>query len=120
MFERSGDFPPPHGCTIAVACREDEIVLGAIFYLWPVVGSCGLLYAVTRGPRKDFVLHCAAWAATGLTVAVAGCIGLWCVAGGWGPPAPVCFGVFGLVGGVLRGVASFPYSGGQSTAASPE
>src|SRR5205823_4083769 len=82
-FERSEDFPPPQGCTITAAYHADEIALGAMLYLWPVTGLCGLLYVVTRGPRRDFVLHCAASVAAGLTVAVAGCIGLWCVAGGW-------------------------------------
>lgn len=107
QFERSREFPPQQGCTIQSAYRLDEVVLEALLLLWPVTALCGLLYVVSRGARRDFVLHCAASVAVGLTVSVAACIGLWCVAGGWGPPFPACFGVLGLVGGLARGFVSF-------------
>jgi hypothetical protein len=110
-FEQSEDFPPPHGCAIESSYRPAEVALEAVLYLWLVTGSCGLLYLGARGPRRDFVMHCAASVAAGLTAAVAACLALWCVAGGWGPPFPACFGVFGLVVGLARGIASFPGRG---------
>lgn len=106
-FEQDEDFPLPQGCTTRAAYDPAEVALAAMLYMWPVTGLCGLLYIVARGPRRDFVLHCAAWVAAGLAASVVSCVGLWCLAGGWGPPAAGCFAVLGIVAGMACGVVTF-------------
>ena len=107
-FEQSREFPPPNGgWAIRASYDPVDVALAAVAYFWPVALVCGLLYLVVRGPRRDVVLHCALHVAAGLSVAVAACVALWCLVGGWGAPAVGCFGVLGLVGGSISGVASF-------------
>lgn len=107
-FERSREFPRPDGRWVIRASYDPiGVALAAVTYCWPVSLVCGLLYLAVRGPRRDEVLHCALGVAAGLSVAVAACVGLWCVVGGWGPPAIGCFGVLGVAGGVVGGLASF-------------
>jgi hypothetical protein len=107
-FDRSEDFPPPDGgWVIRVSYDPVDVGLAALAYSWPVAAVCGLLYLAVRGPRRDVVLHCALRVAAGLSIAVAACVGLWCVVGGWGPPAVGCFGVLGVVGGIVSGLMSF-------------
>lgn len=107
-FERSEGFPPPNGgWAIRAGYDPAGVGLTAVAYCWPVAVVCGLLYFAARGPRRDVGLHCALHVAAGLTVAVAACVALWCVVGGWGPPAVGCFEVLGVVGGIISGLASF-------------
>jgi hypothetical protein len=106
-FAKSVEFPPPGDCVIDTAYDPAAVAVWALLFFWPVTGVCGGVYLVAPGGRRDIVLHGAAGAGVGLTLAVAGCVGLWCVAGGWGPPAPACFGVFGLLVGVIWGLKSF-------------
>lgn len=101
----SQTFPPPGaGWTIRVSCHPAEVALGAVAYSWPAAALCGLLYRATRGPRRDVALHCALWAAAGLSAALAACVAFWCALGGWGPPLPGCFGLFGALGGAAFGL----------------
>jgi hypothetical protein len=107
-FERAEEFPlPDGGWTIRVGYDPAEVGLAAMAYCWPVALICGLLYLAIRGSRRDLVLHCALRVAAGLSAAVVACIALWCMIGGWGPPAVGWFGILGVVGGILNGLASY-------------
>jgi hypothetical protein len=111
-FEHSREFPRPNdGWGISIGYDPVEVGFAAVAYSWLVALVCGLLYLAVRGPRRDAVLHCSLHVAAGLAAALAACIGLWCVIGGWGPPAAPCFGVLGVVGGIFSGLASFRPSG---------
>ena len=107
-FDQSPGFPLEGIGTIKTSFSLADVVLEAVLYLWLVTGLCGLLYLSYRGSRRDKFLHCAGSVATWLTAAFAACIGLWCIAGGWGPPVPMCFALGGLVVGLVRGMASRP------------
>lgn len=110
-FEQSREFPPPNGgWVIRTSYDSVGVALTAVAYCWPVKLVCGLLYLAVRGPRRDLVLHCALTVAVALSVGVAACIALWCVVGGWGPPAVGCFGVLGVVGGIISGLATFRHA----------
>ncbi len=107
VFERSEGFPPPKGWyDIRVSYSPAGVALTALFSCWPVAFLCGLAYLAVRGPRRDVLLQCALGGSTGLATAVAVCVGLWCVIGGWGPPLLVGFAAVGVVGGVVCGLAS--------------
>lgn len=107
-FEQSKEFPPPNGgWAIHLHCDSLDIGLLAHAYCWPVALLCGLTYLRVRGSRRDLVLHCALWAAGGISIAVVACIALWFALGGWGPPMPGCFAFLGLILGVYYGLASF-------------
>jgi hypothetical protein len=107
-FERSKEFPPPDGgWGIDRHCDLFGIGLMAVAYSWPITLVCGLAYIAIRGLRRDVVLHCALWAAGGMSLGFVACIALWFVAGGWGPPMPGCFAFIGVIGGIYYGLASF-------------
>lgn len=107
-FGQSQEFPLPDGeWVIRTSYDPIDVGLAAVAYCWPVALACGLLYLAVRGTRRDVILHCALYVAAGLVVAVAACFTLYCVVGGWGPPAVGCFGALGVVGGIVSGLASF-------------
>lgn len=107
--EGSKGFPAEEtpGLVFKRILRIDWMVIDLLLFLWPATVVSGLVYLALRGERRDFLLHLGLCIGIGLSLGVVGCVGLWLLFGGWGPPAPELFGSLGLIGGIVGGPLSF-------------
>ena len=108
-FAEFPDLPPlrPAGATIQRSLRFDWMMQDFMLWLWGLCMGCGLLYLMLRDGRRDWILHEALAIGIGLTISAGACVGLWMVFGGWGPPAPLVFGITGLLAGLIVGAAKY-------------
>jgi hypothetical protein len=79
----------------------DEMIFGVLLGLWPISIVFAILYRSMMADRTDRVFEiCTALAWTFPTWGIA-CATLWCIVGGWGPPAIPCFIVLAVGSGVF-------------------
>ncbi len=106
-FDHLPQTQPPNS-RIYRLLKWDWMLLELLFYC---LGSFVLvtpLYWLTRRASPDPVLHVTTWIGIGMTGSAVDCLVLWLVFGGWGPPAPLFFGIVGLFVGAIAGFATLP------------
>ena len=89
----------PDGGVITVFHEWDLWLHGVLAAWW--VGSLLIVPVSFLVYRRNRALGSLARLGAGLVVAALACLLLWLAIGGWGPPAPLFFGVMGLLGGSL-------------------
>jgi hypothetical protein len=95
----------PGSAAISIAARWDWMALEFLMQFWLLTSFIGVLYLITRHTHVDRLLHVVLHVAIGLTSGAGACIGLWPILGGWGPPAPLFFGISGLILGIALGAS---------------
>ena len=91
------------GSVIVRVFRYDDAMLELIAFVTVSAGFCGLLYLPVRRGGRDAVLHYALFIAVGFIAAAAGCLAVWLLVGGWPPPSPPLFAIFGIWFGIHLG-----------------
>jgi len=102
-------FPPADAAGLAVSRAVKWSFVSVEFFssLWLLTVASSVLYASVHRRGADLVRSLVTWTAVGLSLAGALCLGLWAAYGGWGPPTPHLFGVFGLAAGLVAGGRAF-------------
>jgi hypothetical protein len=101
-FTNDGDPLPSQG-KIRVYHMWDSWILGIIM-IW-LMGFLAITPIAFLFFRRDLALGALARVGAGLIGASLACFVLWLLVGGWGPPAPLLFGILGLiVGGIWAAI----------------
>jgi len=91
----------PSETFIRRVARYDDTLFQLIAYVGASSLLCGIIYLATRRGRRDTLLHYVVSIAGGFVSSVILCVVMWLIFGGWSPPFPILFGIFGIASGLL-------------------
>lgn len=106
-YDHLSAVPSPEGRIYRVL-KWDWMLLEWLMYACAILVLTAPFYWFMRRQRPDPVLHIASSIGLGMFASAVLCIGLWLLVGGWGPPAPLFFGLSGLLVGGTVGLATMP------------
>lgn len=96
-------FPPEPECTTVRVLSWKGMLFEALLWLWLTTAVVSIFYP---WDRRDRMVRTAAFAFLGLTGGACATVSLWLIHGGWGPPMPHYFGLFGLSVGLTYALAT--------------
>jgi hypothetical protein len=100
------EFPdiPATGGVVEVELLWEEMILDMLLGIWPISIVFAILYRSMNVDRADRVFEVCTALAWTFPAFGAVCAILWCLVGGWGPPALPCFIVLAVASGVFVGL----------------